>query len=128
MYCVIDTHTLIWHLAEDRRLSLRAESFLSRAEAGELTIVVPTLVLLECMDVFEKGRVQFDFQALMLRITNSRNFITAGLDWSVVLEVERTKGFKDLHDRVIVATAKLFDAPLLSKDRIIHRFYAKTVW
>lgn len=128
MYYVIDTHTLIWYLTNDRRLSLRVESFLRSAEAGELTIVIPTLVLLECMDVFEKGRVRFDFQALMLRVTNARNFITAELNWNLILEVERTKGFKDLHDRVIVATARLFDAPLLSKDRVIRRLYQKTVW
>lgn len=128
MYCVIDTHTLIWYLTGDRRLSVRAESFLSNAENGELIIVIPTLVLLECMDVFEKGRVRFNFQALVLRLTNARNFIIADLDWNLVLEVERTKGFKDLHDRVIVATARLFDAPLLSRDKIIRRLYPKTVW
>lgn len=80
------------------------------------------------MDVFEKGRVRFDFQSLMLRIANARNFIIAELNWNLILEVERTKGFRDLHDRVIVATARLFDAPLLSRDKIIRRLYTKTVW
>lgn len=128
MYICIDTHTLIWYITNDKRLSRSAQSFLLRTESGECTVVVPTIVLLECIDVFEKGRVQFDFQALMLRITNSRNFITAALDWNLVLEVERTKGFKDLHDRVIVATAKLFGAPLLSRDKVIRQLYPKTVW
>lgn len=128
MYYVIDTHTLIWYLTNDRRLSLRVESLLTSAETGEITVVIPTLVLLECMDIFEKEKVHFDFQALMLRVTNARNFIIAELNWNLVLEVERTKGFKDLHDRVIVATARLFDAPLLSKDRIIRKLYQKTVW
>lgn len=45
MYSVIDTHTLIWYLADDRRLSLRVESLLTRAEAGELIIVIPTIVI-----------------------------------------------------------------------------------
>ncbi len=128
MYCVIDTHALIWYLTSDRRLSFEAESFLSRAEAGDVTIVIPAIVLLECMDIFEKGRVQFDFQALMLRITNARNFTIGSIDWNVILETERIKGFKDLHDRVIVATARLYDAPLLSRDTLIRRLYAKTVW
>ncbi|TSC57065.1 MAG: PilT protein domain-containing protein [Parcubacteria group bacterium Greene0416_79] len=128
MYCCVDTHTLIWYLTSDRRLSLHAESFLSRAEAGELTMVISPIVLLECMDIFEKGKARFDFQALMLRIANARNLVIASVDWNLILEVERTKGFKDLHDRVVVATARLFDAPLLSRDRIIRRLYTKTVW
>lgn len=128
MYCCVDTHTLIWYLTSDRRLSMRAESFLSRAEAGELTMVISPIVLLECMDIFEKGKVRFDFQALMLRIANARNLVIASVDWHLILEVERTKGFKDLHDRVIVATARLFDAPLLSRDRSIRRIYDKTIW
>ncbi len=128
MYVCIDTHTLIWYLTNDTRLSSRVESFLFRAEAGELTIVVPIIVLLECMDIFEKEKVHFDFQTLVLRVTNAQNFIVSALDWTVVLETERTKGFKDLHDRIIVATAKLFDATLLSKDRIIRSMYAKATW
>ena len=128
MYVCIDTHTLIWYLTNDTRLSSRVESFLFRAEAGELTIVVPIIVLLECMDIFEKEKVHFDFQTLVLRVTNAQNFIVSALDWTVVLETEQTKGFKDLHDRIIVATAKLFDAPLLSKDRIIRSMYAKATW
>lgn len=128
MYAVIDTHTLIWYLTADKRLSARVRSFLVRAESGELTLVIPAIVLLECIDIFDKEKVKFDLQTFVLRITGARNFIIGWIDWDVILETVRTKGFKDVHDRVIVATAKLFDAPLLSKDRIIRSVYAKTVW
>lgn len=128
MYAVTDTHTLVWYLADDSRLSSKVHAVLHSAEKGEATIIVPAVVFLECLDIFEKERVHFDFQGLILKVSQSRNFVIAELNWSLILEVERTKGFKDLHDRVIVATAKLFDAPLLSRDKLIHRLYAKTVW
>ncbi len=128
MYCVADTHALVWYLTDDQKLSSKARSLFLSSERGEITIVIPAIVFLECLDIFEKKKVQYDFQRLVLRISESRNFIIAELNWNLILEVERTKGFKDLHDRVIVATARLFDAPLLSRDRIIQRVYEKTVW
>jgi PIN domain nuclease of toxin-antitoxin system len=33
-----------------------------------------------------------------------------------------------MHDRIIIATAKLFSAYLISKDREIKKTYPKTVW
>ena len=128
MYCVADTHALVWFLADDARLSAHARTIFAFAESGDITIVIPAVVFLECLDVFEKKKVKYDFQGLILKVAESRNFIIAELNWNLILEVERTKGFKDLHDRVIVATALLFDAPLLSRDRIIRGVYEKTVW
>ncbi len=128
MYCVTDTHALLWYVTSDTRLSAQGYSIFASAEKGEIAIVVPAMVLLECIDVFDKKKVRFDFQGLILKIAESRNFIIAELNWNLILEVERTKGFRDIHDRIIVATARLFDAPLLSRDRIIRRVYGKTIW
>jgi PIN domain nuclease of toxin-antitoxin system len=33
-----------------------------------------------------------------------------------------------MHDRIIIATAKLFDANLISKDKEIKKIYPKTIW
>lgn len=41
---VADTHSPIWFLSEDDRLSNRAEYLLSRAEAAEVEILIPTIV------------------------------------------------------------------------------------
>lgn len=128
MYCVTDTHALLWYLTDDARLSAQGRSVFVSAERGEVAIVIPAMVFLECIDIFDKKKVRFDFQGLLLKIAESRNFIIAEVNWNLILEVERTKGFKDLHDRIIVATAKLFDAPLLSRDKMIHRVYEKTIW
>lgn len=128
MYCVTDTHALVWYLSDDARLSARGRAVFASAEHGDIAIVIPAIVLLECIDIFDKKKVRFDFQGLILKIAESRNFIIAEMNWNLILEVERTKGFKDLHDRVIVATAKLFGAPLLSRDRIIRQVYRKTIW
>ncbi len=43
---------------------------------------------------------------------------------SVLLEWEH----RDPADRVIVATAKINNLPIITKDRIIRDFYEKTIW
>jgi len=51
---VADTHSLIWFLSEDDRLSDRAEYLLSRAEAAEVEILIPTIVLAEIVYLVQK--------------------------------------------------------------------------
>ena len=128
MYTVSDTHALLWYLTNDKKLSNRARKFFDKVDTGELTLVISAIVLLECLDIFEKKKVVYDFQGLLLRIMHSRNIVLAAVDWHLVLEIERTEGFRDLHDRAIIAAARLFDAVLISRDAIIKRLYAKTVW
>lgn len=42
--------------------------------------------------------------------------------------VNRTRGFKDLHDRIIVATSRIFDAVLISRDKTISEMHNKVLW
>lgn len=42
--------------------------------------------------------------------------------------MNQNKGVKDLHDRIIIATAKIFSASIISKDKLIQTIYPKTIW
>ena len=48
---VVDTHPLLWYVTDDNRLSFKANLLLERAEAGEIDIIVPAIVLIEAIDV-----------------------------------------------------------------------------
>lgn len=50
------------------------------------------------------------------------------LDMGVVLQMYGIKDTLELHDRVIVATAKQLNIPRISKDREITKIYKKTIW
>lgn len=128
MHYVIDTHTFLWYLADDSRLSSKARSIFTLSEAGRAVIIIPAVVLLECIDILDKGKVNINFEEIISKIIQSNNFIFSEINWSLILEVNRTKGLKDLHDRVIVATAKVFDASIISKDRIMSKFYQEIIW
>jgi PIN domain nuclease of toxin-antitoxin system len=128
MYYVTDTHSFIWYLIDSPKLSLKARDIFDSCERGEAVIIIPAIVLLECIDIFDKKKVELNFEEIVLKISQANNFIFSEINWSLILEVNKIKGLKDLHDRVIIATAKIFDAFLISKDRIIRKFYKKTIW
>ncbi len=57
---VADTHALLWYLTDDNRLSKAANGVFEETESGEHLIIIPTIVLVESLDVIEKKRVAHD--------------------------------------------------------------------
>lgn len=128
MYYVADTHAFIWYLTDSSQLSTGARRIFESCDRGEVIVIVPAIVLLECIDIVDKKKVNLDFESIILKLSQASNFIVSEVTWSLIFEANRTKGFKDLHDRVIVATARLFDASLISKDKMIKKLYKNTIW
>jgi PIN domain nuclease of toxin-antitoxin system len=54
---VADTHTAIWHLFGDPRLSATAESFIEEAASARRKIAISTISLAELVYLVEKGRL-----------------------------------------------------------------------
>ncbi|OGW06656.1 MAG: hypothetical protein A2889_04000 [Nitrospinae bacterium RIFCSPLOWO2_01_FULL_39_10] len=117
---VIDTHVLIWYFIGSKHLSneLRQRIDATRNTGGSL--LVPTIVLAESLDISEKGRVEFDFAEMYSLIQEEPEFEIVGFELEIFDEAIRIKGIKDIHDRIIVATAKFYQAGILTKDRIIR--------
>ena len=67
----------------------------------------------------EHGKIELDFDDLPGRIAMSRNFIPASLNFNV-LQMLPEIPLNVLHDRIIVATAKILDARLITKDKLIR--------
>ncbi|OGK11712.1 hypothetical protein A2954_05325 [Candidatus Roizmanbacteria bacterium RIFCSPLOWO2_01_FULL_37_12] len=128
MFYVVDTHTFLWYLTDSLLLSRKARALFDLADKGKAIIVIPAIVILEAIDILDKKKIRFDFETLIAKIQVSNNFIFSDLNWSLIIEVNKLKGFKDLHDRVIIATAKVFDAHLISKDGLLRKSYVRTIW
>ena len=128
MYYTADTHSFIWYLIDSPQLSQKARTIFDSCDSGENTIIVSAIVLLECIDIFDKKKINFNFADLILKISQSDNFIFSEINWSLILEINKIKGLNDLHDRAIIATAKIFDTYLISKDKIISGYYKRTIW
>lgn len=127
MKYVIDTHTLVWYFTKDERLSNKAKSILRLAEQNNIEIIIPIIVLLETFDIQKKKKIRFKIKKLLDFIEQKDNFIIAELDFSLFKEIIKTGKGLDLHDRIIVATSKVFQAVILTKDAEIKKL-AKTIW
>ena len=129
MNCVTDTHALLWWSAESRKISSKAYEIFERCESGDNVIFIPSIVLAESLSIFEKKRISFDFRRLLKRIEDSENFVIIPFDFPILQKMIDLKDVIELHDKIIVATAKYLMAPLITKDAAIEKIsYIRTVW
>jgi len=69
-----------------------------------------------------------DFGDLLKRIEMSRNFVPTSFNFQVMKILPEIR-IKELHDRIIVATANRLNAKLITKDREIKEAgIVETVW
>jgi predicted nucleic acid-binding protein len=54
---VADTHTALWHLFDDKRLSAAAEGFINDAATARRKIAISTISLAEVVYLVEKNRL-----------------------------------------------------------------------
>jgi len=116
---VLDTHVLIWYFIGSKRLhnTLREKIDAICDRGGRL--LVPTIVLAEALYIAEKGRVEFDFAEMYRLIQEEPEFEIVGFGFEIFDETTRIKEIKEIHDRIIVATARFYQVGILTKDKII---------
>ncbi len=93
------------------------QAFLS-ADRGEDTIIIPAVVLMEVLYLFEKNRISID----LLRIEDllrSRNYQCEPLTLEILKTASEITDIPELHDRLIAATARYLDLPLITNDPVI---------
>ena len=126
MSYVADTHAWVYYLLD--MLPRGADEVFRRAERGEATIFVPTIVLAECIYLVERGRISLSYDELFSRLKIAGNFLVVPLTLEVVEEIPRVP-LRELHDRIVVATARLLDAALITKDDEIRASrLVETLW
>jgi PIN domain nuclease of toxin-antitoxin system len=132
MDAVTDTHSLIWYLEDDPRLSPRASQVFDACDAGQSVIYVPTICLVEILYLQEKGRIRADLKTKLdahLRRSDT-TLITIDLTAAVVEAMARVlrDQVPDLPDRIIAATALYLGVPVISKDGNIQLSAVETIW
>jgi PIN domain nuclease of toxin-antitoxin system len=116
---VVDTHVLIWYFTGNKRLkpALREKIDDIRNRNGRL--LVPTIVLAEALAIAEKGKVEFDFAEMQRIIREEPEFEVISFSPEIFHTVVQVHNVPELHDRIIVATARFYGAGILTKDREI---------
>jgi PIN domain nuclease of toxin-antitoxin system len=129
MNFVTDTHALLWWFTNSPKISPRASEIFEKCERGENVIFIPSIVIAEALSIFEKKRVSFDFKKLFKKIYESENFVLIALDYGILQKMVDLKDIFELHDKIIVSTAKYLNFPIITKDKVLQDIpYIKTVW
>ena len=125
---VTDTHSFLWHLQHDEKLSREAGSIFEACDNESEVIIIPSIVLVESIYVCEKRKVDMKFQQILEKLKEASNYYVYPLDGDVTSECAKIS-MKEPHDRIIVATAKLLGAALITNDKkITESMLVKTVW
>lgn len=126
---VVDTHGLVWYFNEDERLGKEADKILQRGERGKLKMYVPTIVLVEADGLAKKVGQSNQFRLLVKKLLIHSSFIIYPFNKAVLQEYFSISDDLEIHDRLIVATAKLTKSTVITKDRkIILSKIVKTIW
>ncbi len=129
MYYLADSHSLIWHLTEDKKLGRKALEIFTKADNGEIIIIVPTIVLAEIIHICEKKKAKLEIKEVINKIKTSLNYIPYSLNMEVLDKAIVLKNISEMHDRIIIATTTITGAVLITKDReIIKSRIVKTIW
>ena len=118
MIYVFDTHVLIWYFIGSKRLKRKLKERIEEVRNTGGRLLVPTIVIAEALAIAEKGKVEFDFQGMYQLIKDEPEFEIVGFTPEIMEEAMHTE-IPEIHDRIIVATAKFYRAGLLTKDKII---------
>jgi PIN domain nuclease of toxin-antitoxin system len=129
---VADTHTALWYLYGDSRLSKRAKIFIDDDAAAARKIAVSAISLAEVVYLVEKKRVPASaYQDLRSALSDPDHvFVEEPLSADVV-EVMRSiprEDVPDMPDRIVAATAIYFRAPVISRDGQIRASSVQTIW
>jgi PIN domain nuclease of toxin-antitoxin system len=129
---VADTHTALWHLFDDKRLSAAAESFIDEAAKARRKIAISSISLAEIVYLIEKNRLPPPaYDELTQALADPEHvFAEAAFTTAVVQAMRQVSRVEvpDMPDRLIAATAVYFGVPVISRDRRIRAANLRTVW
>jgi PIN domain nuclease of toxin-antitoxin system len=129
---VADTHTALWYLYDDARLSVVAGDFIDQAALAGRRIVVSSITLAEIVYLIEKNRLPANaYEDLKSAIADSDHvFKEAPLTIEIVDAMRQVlrADVPDMPDRIVAATGIHFGAPVISRDGRVRASKLETVW
>ncbi|OGE14125.1 hypothetical protein A3F00_02530 [Candidatus Daviesbacteria bacterium RIFCSPHIGHO2_12_FULL_37_11] len=121
---IVDTHALFWFILADKRLSKKAKEILEYTQE----IIIPTIVLLELFSLIKKKKMLDEFPEIVRRIISDQRIRVVSLNFDTLGTVINDNLDLESHDASIVATSRLLNVPLVTKDRKIREIYKNTIW
>jgi PIN domain nuclease of toxin-antitoxin system len=130
---VLDTHALIWWVNGDLETHSPAAAAALAAEGPDGDILISAITAWEVAMLSARGRLSLAMEvsvwlAIVAEIESVR-FVS--IDWDLGVKAVELPGefHKDPADRLIVATARSFDAAIVTADEKIRAYpHVRSVW
>jgi PIN domain nuclease of toxin-antitoxin system len=123
MKALLDTHVLLWWLSENPHLSAAQAAILEAADA-ENPLWVSEITLWEIATLYSLGRIEIHLplRDWFQQAISPPLIRTCGITPAIAAEVAHLPDsfHRDPADRVLVATARVLSATLLTQDRRIQ--------
>jgi PIN domain nuclease of toxin-antitoxin system len=99
------------------------------ADASNHHVYLSAITLMEVLYLAEAKRVDVNLDELIRHVFSSVNYEIVPVNADVVLAAAEVDDVPELHDRIIVGTAKWLGVPILTGDGIIgESSHVKTIW
>jgi len=118
MEYLADTVAIVRHFSRTGKIGEKAKRIMRDADIGENTIFISIVSIVEIMYLSEAGRIKIDLDDTKSKLEVADNYCVIDLDFDII-EVAKEIQKLELHDRLIVATAKYLGCPILTSDKTI---------
>jgi len=122
---VTDTHSLLWHMTDDPRLSSRVKKIFDNDY-----IFIPCIVFFELLYLVEKKRIVSDIDTFFAMVSSSENYKVEPLCLPIIENSRKIprEMVADPWDRLIAATSMHLRLPLITRDENLKEIGLEVIW
>ncbi|MGH9844592.1 MAG: PIN domain-containing protein [Blastocatellia bacterium] len=123
-----DTMGLVLRL-EGRQMGAQAQTIFAAAEAEQTVMHIPAMVLAEILYLSEKSHISVSLADVAQHLQTFPNYRECPMSRAVIETAAQIIDIRELHDRLIAATARWLNVALLTNDPVIQSSaFVKTLW
>jgi PIN domain nuclease of toxin-antitoxin system len=127
---VTDTHSLVWYMTDNPRLSEGARNVFKKADSLQEYISIPCIVFFELLYLIEKKKIVADFDSFLALFHQSKNYKIEPLCLPIIEKGKTISrdSVPDPWDRLIAATSLHLNLPLITHDESLSNIGLQVVW
>jgi len=128
MKVLLDTHTFLWWITDDPKLSLRVRGIISDGE-NEIFISAATGWEIAIKSQIGRLRLPDEPQRFILEQLKINGMKSLPIEMRHALHISTLPTYhQDPFDRILIAQAQMEDLPVLSADQEIGKYEVTIIW